>query len=242
MKRTNRVLYLVVVSLAMSAGPAIAQQKSAGTRDVGTLQSPNIVNMAVVEAVQKDLGISDEVASKLTLLRDEYRAAAQKEYQDAGLNPRDFPNSLTAEQQRKYIEIGRRLNDEFFPKAKELLTADQNKRFQEIQFQSRLRGLSTMALLAPDVASELNLTDAQKQKLNALTKEFMPKQNDLMAVVGGKKGSGDREGFAKLREEYTTKAMEVLTAEQKQTLNKLKGNEFDLSKFVLPRTTQGKGN
>ena len=113
---------------------------------------------------------------------------------------------------------------------------------QEIQFQSRLRGLSTMALLAPDVASELNLTDDQKQKLNALTKEFMPKQNDLMAVVGGKKGSGDREGLAKLREEYTTKAMEVLTAEQKETLNKLKGNEFDLSKFVPPRTTQGKGN
>src|SRR5207253_782488 len=42
------------------AGPAIAQQKSAETRDVGTLQSPNIVNMAAVEAVQKDLGVSDE--------------------------------------------------------------------------------------------------------------------------------------------------------------------------------------
>jgi Spy/CpxP family protein refolding chaperone len=218
----------------VAAGPAIAQQKSEGTRDVGTLQSPNIVNMAVVEAVQKDLGVSDEVARKLTLLRDEYRAAAQKEYQDAGINPRDFPNSLTAEQQRKYIEIGRRLNNEFFPKAKELLTANQNKRFQQIQFQSRLRGLSAMALLAPEVASELNLTDDQKRKLNALRNEFIPKQNALMTVVGGKKGSGDREGLAKLREEYATKAMEVLTAEQRETMNKLKGNEFDLSKFVPP--------
>jgi hypothetical protein len=240
MQRTNLVLFLIaVVSLAMTAGSSIAQQKSPGTRESGTLQSDNTVNMAAVEAVQKELGVSDEVASKLTLLRDEYRAAVQKEYQDAGLNPIFNPNQLTAEQRQKHVEIGRSLNDQFFPKAEELLSADQQRRFQQIQFQSRFHNLSTRALLAPDVASELNLTDDQKQKLNTLDRE---RRLGLFPVGSSGKGPESAERLAKHREEYKTKAMEVLTAEQKETLNKLKGNEFDLSKLVRPGTRQGKGN
>jgi len=247
MKRTSRALFLVaIVSLAMSAGSAIAQQKSEGTRESGALRPDNIVNLAAIEAVQKDLGVSPDVASKLTLLRDEYRAAVEKEYQDAGINPRDYPNSMTDEQRRKYAEIGRKLDDEFIPKAKELLTADQNKRFQQIQFQYRLSSNGPRALLAPDVASELKLTDNQQQKPNALSSELSQKQNDLMAGVGGQKGSGGgfrvvgsaavaevRDGLAKIREEHRTKAVEVLTAEQKESLTKLKGNEFDVSRIVL---------
>jgi len=233
-----KLLLSVAVSLAISAGSAIAQQKSAGTREFSTLQSDNIVNMAAVEAVQKDLGVSDEVARKLTLLRDEYHAAVQKEYQDVGLNPIFNPNQLTAEQRQKHIEIGRSLNDRFFPKAEELLSADQYKRFQQIQFQFRFQNLSTMALLAPNVASELKLTDDQKQKLNTLDSE---RRQSLFPAGGSGKGKENIERMMKHRDEYKTKAIEVLTAEQKETLNKLMGNEFDLSKFVPPRTIQGKG-
>src|SRR5437773_3526496 len=155
MKRTDRLLLAVAVLLAITVGSAPAQQKSVGTRESGALRPDNIVNLAAIEAVQKDLGVSPDVANKLTLLRDEYRAAVEKEYQDAGINPRDYPNSMTDEQQRKYAEIGRKLDDEFIAKAKELLTADQNKRFQQIQFQYRLSSRGPRALLAPDVAPEL---------------------------------------------------------------------------------------
>jgi beta-lactamase regulating signal transducer with metallopeptidase domain len=230
----------------ITAGSATAQQKSAGTREAGALRPDNVVNLAAVEAVQKDLGVSPDVASKLTLLRNEYRAAVQKEYQDAGINPRDFGNPrMTAEQRQKYAEIGRKLDDEFISKAKELLTADQNKRFQQIQFQYRLSSNGPRALLAPDVAPELKLTDDQQQKLNALSREFVQKQRDLMASSGGQKTSSGgfriggtalaefRDGLAKIGEEHRTKAMEVLTAEQKESLTKLTGNEFDVSRIVL---------
>src|SRR5262249_30991442 len=169
-KRTDRLLLLVAVSLAMTAGSSMAQQKSEGTRESATLQPDNIVNLAAIEAVQKDLGVSPDVASQLTQLRDEYRPAGQEEYQDAGINPRDRASSLTDEQRRKYAEIGRKLDDEFIPKAKKLLTADQNKRFQQIQLQHRLNSSGPRALLAADLASELKLRDDQQQKLNALSR------------------------------------------------------------------------
>src|SRR5438477_2490949 len=108
-----KLLFSVAALLPITAGSAIAQQKSEGTRESGALRPDNIVNLAAIEAVQKDLGVSPAVASKLTLLRDEYRAAVEKEYQDAGINPRDFTNSMTDEQRRKYAEIGRKLDDEF---------------------------------------------------------------------------------------------------------------------------------
>src|SRR2546425_657234 len=54
-----------------------------------------------------------------------------------------------------------------------------------------------MALLAPEVASELKLTDEQKQKLNAVNMEFAQKQRDLFTGGGG----GGQEAFTKLREE-----------------------------------------
>jgi len=221
--------------------PAIGQQKSTGAQRA-TLESDNIVNIAGIEAVQKDLGVSDEVARKLTLLRDEYRAAIQKEYQAAELNPRFNPNQLTFEQRRKHVEIGRSLNDRFFPKAEELLSADQQRRLQQIQFQSRLRSRGPGAFVMPEVASELKLTDDQTRKLNALRSEFMRAAFPTASSFKSKERKDVAERLMKHREEFAakasellTKAMEVLTAEQKETLNKLKGNEFDLSKLITAR-------
>jgi ABC-type sugar transport system substrate-binding protein len=109
MKRTNRVLFLAaVVSLAVTAGPAIAQQKGTKSGVVVMPRPDDLFYLISREAVQKDLGISDDVARKLRSVLDDSRAAIQKEYQDAGINPRDYPNNLTAEQRQKYREIGKK--------------------------------------------------------------------------------------------------------------------------------------
>src|SRR5438045_2228672 len=211
-----KLLFSVAVSLAISAGSSLAQQKSEGSRESGTLRPDNIVNLAAIKAVQKDLGVSDEVASKLTLLRDEYRAAVQKEYQDAGINPRDAGSPrMTAEQQEKLVEITKRLNSQFLLRAKELLSTEQHARLRQISLQNRLNFNSTTALLSPDIAAELMVTEEQKQILNALRLEYS------RGLVFGKASDGVREKNMKHREEYNTKAIEVLTAEQKETLNKM---------------------
>src|SRR5438105_1727833 len=235
MKLTNRIVVsLAIVALTLMAGTASAQQKGkGGFRGGGNF----LVNVAANEAVQKDIGVSADTASKLNSLRDDLNAAQQKENQAAGLNPQDFQN-MTAEQRQKMVQIGNKLTEEFNPKLKALVSADQYKRLQQITLQSSLRNAGPMALLAPEVASELKLTDEQKQKLNALNMEFAQKQRDLFTGGGG----GGQEAFTKLREERTSKTMEVLTAEQKETLNKLKGSEFDVSQLGGFGGRRGKGN
>jgi len=196
----------------------------------------SLVMLAAVEAVQKDLGLSADTASKLTSLRDDLNAARQKEYQTAGINPQDFQN-MSAEQRQKMTQIGTKLNDEFNPKLKGIVSADQYKRLQQISLQSGLRNQGPTALLVPEVASELKLTDDQRQKLNALNMEFTQKQRDLFTG-----GGFDQAAFTKLRDERTAKTMDVLTGEQKETLNKLKGSEFDVSQLGFGGGRRGKGN
>jgi len=246
MKRSKRIVFLTAVfGMALVAATAIAQDK--GKRGFrgggfggfgGTTTSP--VTLAADESVQKDLGVSGDKASKLTSLRDDLNAARTKEYSTAGINPQDFQN-ITNEQRQKMAEIGRKLNDEFSPKVKELLSADQYKRLQQIQLQANLAFQGPTALTAPEVDSQLKLTEDQKQKLMAVNTEYQQKQRDLFTGGGGGRGGG--EAFTKLRDERTAKTIDVLTPEQKEKLNALKGSEFDVSQIRMGfGGRRGKGN
>jgi len=223
-----KLLLSAVALVAMAAGSALAQQK--GTASASNDQV-NLVMLAGIEVVQKDLGVGDDVARKLTSLRDEFRVANGMEQEKAGIPAPGPQQRPTAEQQQKTREIVVKLNNEFVPKVTGLLSADQVKRLQQIQLQSRLV-LGPMALFAPDLASELKLTDDQRQSLRALSAEMRERQ-----FPGGAGGVAvGREAIDrahKVAEEYATKAVDVLTAQQKETLNKLKGGEFDAAK-VFP--------
>jgi len=233
-------LFSVVAALAVASGSALAQQQY-GDVGPGQFRTDIIVDLATNQAIREELSLSEEVAGKVASLRDEYRAAVQKGYKDAGINPADYPVGMTIQQQRLYREIAQKLNEEFTPKVKELLTADQNKRLYQIQFQDSLRNSVPRAFLRPHEAAELKLTNEQKQKLRTLSSEFF--QN---AYPSGKSTGSS----AKFLEEYGGKAIEVLTAEQRETLNQLMGDLFDHSRLVprtprVPRPRQappGKGN
>ena len=231
MRATQRILFVIaVVACATMVGTASAQQKGKGRGFGGGFGfgggGNSLVTLAAVEAVQKELGVSGDVAGKLTSLRDDLTAARQKELQSAGINPQDF-QSITAEQRQKMVAIGNKLNDEFNPKLKALVSADQVKRLQQIQLQSALRNQGPPALTAPEVAAELKLTDDQRKKLEEVNTEFMQKQRDLFGGGGG----GGPEAFNKLRDERTSKTMDVLTADQKTKLESLKGSAFDVSQL-----------
>jgi Spy/CpxP family protein refolding chaperone len=237
MRLTQRILFLVaVVTMAMVVGTASAQQKGRGRGGFGFggFGGTNLVTLATNEAVQKDLGLSGDVAGKLTSLRDDYRAAVQKDYQTAGINLQDFQN-LTAEQRQKMTDIGRKLNDEFNPKVKALVSADQYKRLQQIQLQANLRNQGPSALTEADVAAELKVTDDQTKKLNELNTEFGRRQRELFSG-----GSFDQAAATKLREERTAKTMDVLTAEQKDKLKTLQGSPFDVAQLGFGGGRRGK--
>lgn len=223
----------VVMALALLASSVQAQQKGPGGRGgfgIGAGGAPGmpLVTLAGTESVQKELGLSGDVAGKLTALRDEYRAAQQKELQAAGINFQNIQNQ-SAEERRangeKMLAIGAKLNEEFNPKAKALLNADQVKRIEQILLQANLGNAGSAALLG-ELAARLNITDDQRQKLRTLGEEYGAKRRDLFTG-----GGFDREAAVKLRQEENEKMVALLTAEQKQKLDELKGNPFDVSQL-----------
>lgn len=225
MRLSKHISFLMITALvAIFATSALAQQK--GQRGRGGFGATSLSSVAANEAVQKELGISSDVAAKLTSLHNDQRAAVQKDYQTAGINLQDFQN-LTAEQRQKMADIAVKLNEEFDPKVKELVGADPFKRLQQIYLQSNLRNLGPSALTEKGIAAELSLTDDQKQKLNALSADFGRRQRELFAGGGG----GGQEAFTKLREERTSKTMEVLNDGQKEKLKSLQGGTFDVSQL-----------
>ena len=103
MSRMNMFLTLAtVVATCLVVSTASAQQRGRGGFGFGPY---NAVTIAANDAVQKELGLSGDISGKLAVLRDDYRAAAQKEYQNAGI---DFQN-LSAEDRQKIAEIGGKL-------------------------------------------------------------------------------------------------------------------------------------
>jgi hypothetical protein len=170
--------------------------------------SVGMVHFAALVAVQNDLAVSEDVARKLTLLRDDYRATYKKACQQADVLQTGGSFSAGSEYDRKLQDIGRKLDEEFIPKLNGLLSDDQQKRFKQILFQNHLRNRGPTALL--DVRTELNLAYDQQEKLRALWRD-----NGVERTL------------------KATKAVEFLSAEQKAILDTLKGKEFDTSQLVI---------
>jgi hypothetical protein len=243
MKTTIRfcscVFALVLVILLSTAD---AQQKGKGRGNFGgfgggLFGGTTFAALAGNESVQKELDVNAELKEKLNSLRDDINAARQKEYQSAGINTQNFQN-LTQEQRQKMNQIGNKLNEEFDPKVKALLSADQLKRLKQIHLQVALQNQGPGAMNAAEVASDLKLSDEQRQKLNALNMEYAQKQRELFA------GGFNAEANTKLREERMAKSMEVLTDDQKEKLTALKGKAFDASQLFsgFGGGRRGKGN
>ena len=233
---------LTLALVALLAAVADAQQGRGRSGFSFGGQSRGLVSLASNEAVQKDLGLSGDVVSKLNTLNDDYRAARTKEYSTAGIDFQNFGDLSNDERQKltaKMNDVNTKLNEEFTPKLKELLSADQMKRLRQIQVQEQ----GASSLTSADVAKELALTDDQKKKLEEVQAEYGRKQRELFAGGGG----GDQqERFAKFRELSSTRdkqALEVLTAEQKTKYEALKGSAFDVSQLGFGgRGRRGKGN
>lgn len=229
---TLRQTMVASLLVGLVVGTASAQQ---GRRGFGFFgggfggAGGNLLTLAANEAVQKELGVSADLASKLTSLRDDYRAAQQKEYQTAGIRFQDFQNLSADERQslmRKMAEVNAKLNEEFTPQLQKLLSADQMARLKQIQLQAQ----GALALTTNDeVVRELQLTEEQRRKLTEVQNEYLRRQRDLFTD-----GGDPQQRFARIRDlnrERDDKLLAVLTDAQKQKFNAMKGEPFDVSQL-----------
>jgi Spy/CpxP family protein refolding chaperone len=185
-----------------------------------------VARLVANEAVQKEIGVTDEQKEKLKALGEELAKDAREEASAAGLGAGGFQN-LTPEERTKLFEkmavVAKKLDDKYSPKIKEALKPAQFERLQQISYQAAGPAIYSNA----DVVKTLDLTKEQQEKIATITKDYQEKQRALFG--GGAAAEGAREAMTKLREEQNADLAKVLTAEQTEKLTKLKGKTFDVS-------------
>jgi len=200
-----------------------AQGRGRGGFGMGGGQG-GLLMLARSEAVQKEIGITDDQKAKLTALQDEFQKDSQKVRTDAGLPEAGaggggFQN-LTEEQRTKFMDGMRKLAETYNPKLKEALKPEQVERIQQIAYQAA----GAQAYSNPDVVKALDITNEQQEKIATISKDFQEKRQALFA--GGGAGGG-REAFTKLQEEQSAEIGKVLNKEQAEKWTKMKGKAFD---------------
>ena len=213
--------HLSLVSSALAL--ALLMTSSASAQFRGMRFPPSLQNTFMLrgEAVQKELGLSDEQKKSLGDLANKLQADAMEII--SGLQ------DLSQEEQKEYMpELMKMIGDkgkEVQEKVDKVLEPKQATRMKELSLQNR----GAPALEDEEVIAALKITDDQKQKLAAVREEGAQKIEEAMQSLRG--GGGDageiRQKIMGMRKELGEKALAVLTPQQLEQFEKMKGAKFD---------------
>ncbi len=196
--------------------------------------------------VREELKIKDEQAKKI----DEILAAHRQESSElfSGGRSRDLSAEEREKRQKESMEKRATLRKKTEAKLETSLEKDQLKRLGEIELQQQgIDGLASEPMVAA-----LKLTKEQVEKIRSTVSTRDEEVRKLMGGLrgrggpgaGGGTGSGGdfqemREKTEKLRKEAGEKGLAVLSKEQREELDKLKGKPFELDRRAL---FGGRGN
>ena len=236
MKRLSCTLAVAVLGAALVAASAQEQQPRRGPGRGGMMgrfvADPLILLQS--EQVQKELELVDDQKAKLRKIGEKMR----NEMREAFSGLRD----LSSEERRKKIdELREKLParaEELRKEVNDVLLPHQVDRLKQI----RVQMLGSGALSDKEVIETLGLTKEQQEKLRAVAEETTQKTRAMFEGLADLSQEARREKFAeirdetrKLREEAAKKAREVLTPQQREKLEKLKGEKFELDRSRMFR-------
>jgi hypothetical protein len=160
--------------------------------------------------VQKELNLSKEQVDKL---KDSLGKVVDKYKDDLAKLLQLSPE----EQQKKLKAVG----EESQKAISGVLDAKQWKRYKQISWQ-----LSSFAALQdPDLQKELKLSDDQKKKLEGVFNDFNKKMQEMI-----KNGERSPDKYQAAGKEAETKAMDVLSEDQRKSFKELKGAPFEFAR------------
>jgi hypothetical protein len=195
--------------------------------------------------VQEELKLSEDDSKKAKDVVDE---VAKKHADDSkGLD------RMKEEDRAKLAEIRQTIAKEELTAVNAILKPDQAKRLKEIMLQQSLRTAGPAGLLNADLTTALKLNDDQKEKIKTIGDDFSKERQQVMqeAGLGGRRGAGGGGGggggrpdpakrdeamkkVEGLNKESMTKAVALLSADQKKSLDDMKGAAFEI-KIERPR-------
>jgi len=110
-----------------------------------------------------------------------------------------------------------------------VLMPHQVDRLKEINIQIRGPG----ALDDAEVAAELKITEDQKKQLIAVREEVGQKMREMFANRGEGRGEDMRAKFQEMQNQTIEKLLGVLTPEQRDQFEKMKGEKFELDRSQM---------
>lgn len=211
------ILCLALVSTANAQGGRGGRGFGGGG---GMFGRSNIFMIVNNDAVQKDVGLSDDDAAKIKKVTDEFGEALRAGSPDMS-GFRDMSREEREKAMAKGAENFKATSAKFLPKLKEAMSADQFTRLQQINWQN----MGTQAYGEDEVIKAVSITKEQQDKMKTVNADLDKKRDEMFQ--GGGAGAGGREAFQKLREERTTQINAILSKEQLDKYATLVGKKFD---------------
>ncbi len=213
-----------------------------------------IFSLLSIQAVQDDLGLSQDAVAKVLEIRQQFgkswiqagggfrirlierdSGGRLVNYQEAAMPPfgiMRFPGQTAEARQQELVkltELWHTKTAEFLPQLKAAITPVQFQRLQQIYWQS----LQSTALGEAEVVDALAIKGEQKQQIDSVLNEYRELKNKLFQPAPPADGDADpREVLAKLTSEQNEKVTKLLTKEQLEQFAILKGKEFDVTRLM----------
>ena len=218
---------LVLAAVCVTVETTRAADDAAPGSNAGTSE-PGRGSLALLrlEKVQQDLGLSAEQTDQIKKVVAEQAKASEA--------IRGQLENLTDEQRKAKLEelqaTFKQRRKEIATKLDAILSADQRTRLHEIYLQVH----GTAALNHQDIAEALKLTDDQRAKLKEIRAATVKSIHDAAETA---RTSGDQAGLSKtvaaIAKEASAKALDVLTAEQRQQFDSMQGKKLEINRSQL---------
>ncbi len=262
MKRLAVLGVVMACGLAL-AGPALAQPGGRGQggpggfggmgMGMGGMGGGGLATLLNFEAVQKEIGLEEDQLTQVTEARE---AINEKRPEFDFRSMQDLSEDERAEKMEEFRESMTKLADEMNEKIEEILLPNQLERLQQIEVQF----MGSRAVTNERVKKELEISESQQEKIDEIFEEQATKMREMFGQGGrggrgqggpGGQGGGRGQGgpggnFEEMRTkmEELNKAtdeqiMDVLSSSQRDKLDDLKGEEFDVAS--LRRGPGGRG-
>lgn len=196
------------------------------------------ISLTGYPVVQTEIGTTEEQLEKLHALNieagTEYYGMIEGLFKGIAAEQ----EAKKAETRAKTFEALQMVSAKYRPKLLEILNEDQVKRLEQISFQT----LGGKIYTHPMLAEQLRLSKQQQARIAVIDQEFL----DKMKEFGGLGGAGGNLAgrMAKANELNLRRVNElrsVLSTEQQEEFDKLKGEEFDVKAIYLSRPVAPKG-
>jgi Spy/CpxP family protein refolding chaperone len=221
--RNLSVLVMALMLAAAFVPEAQAQASERSRRGFGRgMSRGSYLGLLRMEQVQKELKLSEEQVTKVATIGEELRESMREQYTAL----RDIEDR--GQRREKMTELSAQFDQKAREKLGDVLEKEQMTRLNQIRMQVRA---VMESLDDKDVAKQLKLTEEQQKKLAQIKKDTQIKQSELYGTMRGASREQRTEVFQKLRKirnDADKQALELLTAEQKEAFEKMKGDKIEL--------------